>query len=207
MPRYWSNGSAKTSSVSFARALHAPKPYRRPIRILKSLSLPPVAVRTARLYDPGVQIQTGKRVRIRVHLEAVGGATIEDSVVEYIHGSGKMLPGLESALVGLEQGSNKGGVLPAEQAFGNPALSPHKRMKRAEFPADARLKAGERFAAKGANGLEVVLFIDRMEGDDVDVQLLHPLADKDIKYTVEVLSVTDPQPPPVPAEALPLEDT
>jgi FKBP-type peptidyl-prolyl cis-trans isomerase 2 len=160
----------------------------------------------ARVYDRAVQVQSGKRVRIRVHLEAVGGATIEDSLVEYIQGSGKMLPGLESALVGLAPGSSKGGVLPAKQAFGNPALSPHKKMKRAEFPADARLKTGERFAAKGANGLEVVLYINRIDGDDVEVQLLHPLADKDIKYDVEVLSVTDPEPPPVPADALKLDD-
>jgi FKBP-type peptidyl-prolyl cis-trans isomerase 2 len=52
----------------------------------------------------------------------------------------------------------------------------------------------------------VVLFIHKIDGDNVDVQLLHPLADQDIKYDVEVLSVTDPAPPPVPAEALNLED-
>jgi len=159
------------------------------------------------VYDGLVQIETGKRVRIRVHLEAIGGATIEDSEVEYIQGSGKMLPGLESALVGLAQDAKKEGVLKAEEAFGNPALSAHKKMSRNEFPKEATLTAGERFAAKGLNGADVVLFIDRIDGDEVDVQLLHPLADKDIKYRVEVLSVTDPQPPPVPLEALKLEET
>jgi FKBP-type peptidyl-prolyl cis-trans isomerase 2 len=158
------------------------------------------------VYDHSVQIETGKRVRIRVHLEAVGGSTIEDSEVEYIQGGGKMLPGLESALLKLEQGAKKEGVLVAKEAFGNPALSPHKKMKRGEFPKEVSLKAGERFAAKGVNGAEVVLFIDAINGDDVDVQLLHPLADKDIRYRVEVLRVTDPQPPPMPAEALSLDD-
>ena len=142
-----------------------------------------------------------------MHLEAPGGETIEDSVVEYIHGSGKMLPGLESALTGLEKGARKAGLLRAREAFGNPALSPHKKMSRGEFPKDAALKAGERFAAKGLNGVDVVLFIDRIDGEEVDVQLLHPLADKDIKFDVEVLSVTDPAPPPMPAEALASEDT
>jgi FKBP-type peptidyl-prolyl cis-trans isomerase 2 len=159
------------------------------------------------VYDDKVQIEAGKRIRLRVHLEVVGGQTIEDSVVEYIQGGGKMLPGLEEVLAGLEQGAKKDGVLRAAQAFGNPALSPHKTMKRSEFPADAALKEGERFAAKGVNGADVVLLINRLEGDDsVDVQLLHPLSDKDIKYAVEVLSVTDPVPPPMPVEALKLED-
>ena len=141
-----------------------------------------------------------------MHLEAVGGATIEDSEVEYIQGSGKMLPGLEKALATLEQGAKKEGVLRATEAFGNPALSPHKKMKRAEFPADATIKAGERFAAKGVNGADVVLATDAVHGDEVDVRLLHPLADKDIRYKVEVLRVTDPQPPPMPGDALELEE-
>ncbi len=149
-----------------------------------------------------MKIENGRRVRIRVHLAVAGGETLEKSVVEYIQGGGKMLPGLEAALLGLEKGAKKEGTLKAKEAFGNPALSPHKKMNRNEFPADARLTAGERFAAKGLNGTDVVLAIDKIDGDEVDVQLLHTLADKDVHYEVEVLSVTDPAPPPVPAEAL-----
>ena len=156
------------------------------------------------MYDSPVQIDSGKRVRIRVQLDVVGGETIEKSEVEYVQGSGKMLAGLEAALEGLEKGAKKEGVLRSRDAFGNPGVSPHKTMKRSEFPKEAALVAGGRFSAKGVNGAEVVLAIERLDGDDVHVQLLHPLADKDIKYTVEVLSVTDTAPPPVPAEALEL---
>jgi peptidylprolyl isomerase len=143
---------------------------------------------------------------MRVHLAIVDGATIEDSVVEYIQGSGKMLPGLEAALVGLQGGAKKQGVLRAPQAFGDPVHSPHKTMKRTEFPREAQLAAGERFAAKGVNGVDVVLLVQEIKGEEVVVQLLHPLADKDLEYNVEVLSVTDPHPPPVPADALKVED-
>jgi FKBP-type peptidyl-prolyl cis-trans isomerase 2 len=153
-----------------------------------------------------VQIEKGRRVRIRVHLAVVGGDTLEKSVVEYIQGGGKMLPGLEAALQGLEKGAKKEGVLKAKEAFGNPALSPHKKMKRSEFPKDAQLKAGERFAAKDLQGSDVVLAIEKVDGDTIDVQLMHALGDKDISYDVEVLNVTDPAPPPVPVEALKIEE-
>jgi FKBP-type peptidyl-prolyl cis-trans isomerase SlyD len=153
-----------------------------------------------------VQIENGRRVRIQVNLAVVGGAPIEQSVVEYIQGSGKMLPGLEAVLNGLSNGAKKEGILPARAAFGDPSHSPHKTMKRSEFPRDAQLKVGEHFTAKGINGVDVVLFIKGLGDDDVDVQLVHPLADKDISYSVEVLSVTDPAPPPMPAEALKLEE-
>ena len=159
-----------------------------------------------RVYDQQVQIEAGKRVRIRVTLAVPDGETIEQSVVEYIQGSGKMLPGLEAVLGGLESGAHKDGVLRAKDAFGDPSHSPHKTMKRSEFPPDAQLRTGERFAAKGVNGADVVLFIKGIDGEDVDAQLLHPLADKDIQYSVDVLNVTDPAPPPMPAEAFKLED-
>jgi FKBP-type peptidyl-prolyl cis-trans isomerase SlyD len=158
------------------------------------------------VYDREVQIEAGKRVRIQVNLTVVDGDPLEESVVEYIQGSGKMLPGLEAVLEGLESGAKKDGVLRADKAFGDPSHSPHKTMNRSEFPAEVQLKAGERFAAKGLNGADVVLFIRGINGDDVDAQLLHPLADKDIRYSVEVLNVTDPAPPPMPAEALKLEE-
>jgi FKBP-type peptidyl-prolyl cis-trans isomerase 2 len=156
------------------------------------------------VYDHLVRIDNGRRVRIHVTLAVVGGETIEKNEVEYIHGSGKMLPGLEAALEGLEAGARKQGVLEARHAFGDPALSPRKTMKRSEFPKDTRIVAGGKFSAKGANGADVVLSIAEIDGDAVQVQLLHPLADKDIEYTVEVLSVTETAPPPVPADALDL---
>jgi FKBP-type peptidyl-prolyl cis-trans isomerase 2 len=153
-----------------------------------------------------VKIEKGRRVTLKVDLSVVGGAQLEKSTVEYIQGGGAMLPGLENILEGLEKGAKKEGVLKAKDAFGNSAMHPTKQMTRAEFPKEANIKPGERFVAKGMDDkMNVVLDIQKVSGDTVDVKLVHPLADKDIKYTVEVLQVSDPRPPPVPAEALDLE--
>lgn len=154
-----------------------------------------------------VKIAKGKRVRLKVHLSVAGGADLEKNVVEYVHGGGTMLSGLEAVLAGLEKGATREGVLKAKDAFGNPASHPVKRMKRTEFPKDARLVEGERFAARGADGLNVVMLIEKLVGDDVQVRLVHPLAESDIAYKIEVLAVTDPSPPPLPATALRLEES
>jgi FKBP-type peptidyl-prolyl cis-trans isomerase SlyD len=155
-----------------------------------------------------VKIEKGRRVRVRVHLSVVGGDTLEKSVVEYIQGSGKMLPGLEKELAGLEKGAKKSGVIKAKNAFGDPSMHPVKKMKRAEFPKGQKIQAGEQFVAASDDKLHmnVILRIEKVQGDDVEVRLVHPLANKDIKFEAEVLAVTDPAPPPVPAAALKLED-
>lgn len=154
-----------------------------------------------------MKIEKGRRVRLKVELTA-GSDVIEKSTVEFVHGGGTMLPGLEALLVGLEPGATREGVLPAKDAFGSPAMRQVKKMKRSEFPADAKLEKGMKFAAKGAdNKLDVILQIEKVDGNDVELHLLHALAEKDISYKLEVVQVTDPRPPPVPVAALKLEET
>ncbi len=117
-----------------------------------------------------------------------------------------MLAGLEKVLLGLEKGARREGVIKAQDAFGNPEMHPLKKMKRAEFPKDVKLEVGEKLVAKGVNDMNVVLRIEKVTGDDVEVRLVHPLAEKDIKYSAEVIQVSDPRPPPMPAQALELEE-
>src|SRR5262245_10742812 len=100
-----------------------------------------------------------------------------------------MLPGIEAVLAGLEKGAKRQGVSTAKAAFGNPAMQPLKKMKRSECPKDAKIQAGEQMVAKGVNDMNVVLRIEQVRGDEVDVRLVHPLAEKDIKYAVEVVQV------------------
>ncbi|CAN5886078.1 hypothetical protein BH11MYX3_BH11MYX3_40170 [soil metagenome] len=153
-----------------------------------------------------MKIEKGRRVTLKVDLSVAGGQQLEKSQVEFVQGSGAMLVGLERVLEGLEKGAKREGVLKAKDAFGNPAMHPLKKMKRNEFPKDLALKPGEQMVAKGINDLNVILRIEKVTGDDVDVRLVHPLAEKDIKYAIEVVQVTDPRPPPMPVGAMELEE-
>lgn len=143
---------------------------------------------------------------MKVHLAVAGGDTLEKNVVEYIQGSGTMLAGLEKVLEGLEKGAKREGTLKAKEAFGNPDMHPIKNIKRSEFPKDAPLTVGERLVARGADGMNVIMHVTKVGADEVETRLVHPLAEKDIRYEVEILSVTDPKPPPLPVKALKLDE-
>lgn len=149
-----------------------------------------------------MKIEKGKRVRLKVRLQVVDGDVLEESVVEYFQGAGTMIAGLEKAVEGLTAGQKKEGVIPAADAFGDPSRQPRKTLARTEFPADAKLSKGTEFQAKAEKGQDVVLRVEDVRDKEVDVRLVHPLASKDINYQVEVLSVTDPTPPPLPASAV-----
>lgn len=155
-----------------------------------------------------MKIEKGRRVTLKVDLSVSGGQQLEKSTVEYIQGAGTMLSGLEKVLEGLEKGAKRDGVLKAKDAFGNPAMHPTKHMKKSEFPPDAKLTVGEKLVAASddKSKMNVIIQIAKVSGDDIEVRLVHPLAEKDIKYSVEVVQVTDPRPPPMPAKALKLEE-
>jgi FKBP-type peptidyl-prolyl cis-trans isomerase 2 len=158
-------------------------------------------------YGGVVKIEKGRRVRLKARLAVEGGEVIEESVVEYFHGAGTMLAGIEKVLEGVEKGTKKKGSIPPHDAFGNEDQQPIKKIPRAEFPADAQLEVGSSFAAKGVNGQDVLLKVVKADDKEVEVRLVHPLAEKTITYDVEVLSVTDPTPPPLPVAALKLSES
>lgn len=153
-----------------------------------------------------VKIEKGNRVRIKVLLEVEGGDVIEQSAVEYFQGAGTMLPGLEEVLEGLAVGAKRDGTIPPERAFGAAQHQHPKVIPRSEFPAEVELAPGAEFAAKGANGQDVLLRVEEIGDGQVHAKLLHPLHDKTIRYEVEVLSVTHPSPPPLPADAVAADD-
>ena len=151
-----------------------------------------------------MKIEKGRRVTLKVDLAVAGGAQLEKSTVEFVQGSGKLLPALEAVIEGLQKGDKRDGTLKAKDAFGNPALHPLKKMKRSEFPKDAKLTPGEKLVAASDDKakMNIILKIEKVEGDDVEVRLVHPLAEKDLTYKLEVVNVTDPRPPPPPAKAI-----
>lgn len=149
-----------------------------------------------------MKIEEGKRVQLRIKLATEQGETIEENEIQYIQGAGTILPGLEEELAGLETGAAKSGTIPPDRAFGSPDHRVQKTIPRSEFPADAELQAGARFGAKGANGQDVILRVLESGSEEVSAELIHPLADATVAYEAEILAVTDPNPPPVPADAV-----
>ena len=163
-----------------------------------------------------MKIANGNKVRISFELKVKGGEVIESSEkngsLDYVHGTGRMLPALEKRLEGMAVGEEKKGTIPASEAFPEKDL-PTKQMLKKEFPAGEKLDVGRVFEAKGFDGKPVSFKIVKVTGNDVMVRFLHPLQGKDLEFQVKVLGIDDPKskrresvaPPPPPAAALDVE--
>ena len=145
-----------------------------------------------------MKVSAGCSVRIEVELKVKGGEVIESSAksgpIEYRHGSGQMLVGLEKQLEGLEAGAEKSGVLAPDVAFGTDESQPTMKLPRAEFPKDAKIAPGDRFEAKGPTGTPMMLSVIEVDEKAVTARVVHPLAGKEIEFKVKVVSVKPPLP-------------
>src|SRR5262245_13316237 len=154
-----------------------------------------------------MKIARGMVAELEYELKIKGGGVLESSArtgpLRYVHGDGKMLPGLEKRLEGLAPGDERSGESPAREAFGTEERLPIKEGPAAGVRVGAALGAGSVVERKDpALASQVRFKIISIANDVATVRLPHPLVGRDIEYRVKVLAVRDPSarsvPPPVP---------
>lgn len=142
-----------------------------------------------------MKVEQGKKVTIEYELAVDGGDVLESSEgrgpLEYVHGGGAMLKGLEDRMDGMGQGEEKEGVIPAAEAYGTEETLPTTELPRSEFPEDVEVEVGKSFEAKDQAGNPVKFTAIEVDDEQVTVRFEHPLAGKDIRFKVKVLEIAD----------------
>lgn len=109
----------------------------------------------------------------------------------YLHGVGQIVPGLEEALEGLLVGAKKKVKVSPEDGYGIVEEQLRTSATRAQFPDDADLHVGMRFAADVGGGQPIVFTVTQLDGDNISLDGNHPLAGETLNFDVEVLSVRE----------------
>lgn len=111
----------------------------------------------------------------------------EGEPIEYVHGYGMLVPGLEAALAGMKPGDAKKITVAADEGYGERDEELMLEIERGEFP--ATVQPGDEFVAASPDGEEVVLQVVEVNEDGVLVDANHPLAGMTLHYEIEVKSV------------------
>ena len=142
-----------------------------------------------------MKVEKGKKIKMEYELSVDGGDLLESSEtrgpLEYFHGEGRMLAGLERQIEGLEVNDEKEGLIPAAEAYGTEDSLPTSAVSRSEFPEGADVKEGASFEARGPDGNPIQFTVVEIDDETVTVRFNHPLAGKDIRYRVKILNIED----------------
>ncbi len=143
-------------------------------------------------------IGNGKVVSIHYTLSDGGGKVLDSSEgeepMEYLHGAGNIVPGLEKALEGKKAKDSLKAVVSPEDGYGEREDGEPQAVPREAFPADADLEVGMEIAAEDDDGDLTPLWIVGVSKDHVMVDKNHPLAGETLHFAVEVVSVRDATP-------------
>jgi len=143
-------------------------------------------------------VENNKVVTITYKASSREGKVLESSDysgnLDYIHGQGFLVPGMEKALEGKKAGDKIDEMLKAADAFGVYEDAMIFGINRADFAvSDEELKVGLEFQAEIKGDVRFCR-VDKIEGDKVIINANHPYAGMDIRFEAEILGIREPSP-------------
>ena len=136
-------------------------------------------------------IQKGKKVKLEYTL-FVGGKVFDTSKgnepLEYVHGSGQIIPGLEHSLEGLKPGDEKKLHVGPDDAYGPIQPQAILQVPREQIQ-DETVEVGMILSARNANGQTMQGIVTEVNESSVTVDFNHPLAGKELYFEIIVIDV------------------
>lgn len=109
------------------------------------------------------------------------------SPLEYLHGQGNIIPGLEKALVGMSAGDEKEVMVQAAEAYGEVDMDAFQIVPRSTFPEDMDLEEGMGLNLRDAqSGQPVQATIAEIRDEGVMLDFNHPLAGETLHFQVKI---------------------
>jgi len=131
-------------------------------------------------------------VGIEYEVKEAGSNEVVDSnkgaqPLEFITGKGHIIPGLENALVGMNEGESADILVKAADAYGDVNPEAVQTLPREQFEG-VDLKEGMTLYGQGEDGQTVQVTVKSFNDKEVTIDFNHPLAGKDLMFSVKVLS-------------------
>ncbi len=142
-----------------------------------------------------MKIRNGCVVLMHYTLTNDAGELIDTSIgyepLEYVHGEGEIVPGLEAFLDGEDVGfAGKVSVAP-EDAYGEHNVGLLLAAQKENFPDDMELAVGMQVQTELPDGTLAVFQVTEVLESGIKLDANHPLAGKTLHFDIEVLDVQD----------------
>ncbi|MES9869918.1 MAG: peptidylprolyl isomerase [Sedimenticola sp.] len=142
-----------------------------------------------------MQIEKYRAVVLNYTARDDSGEVIDSSEVDgpirYIHGTEDLIPGLENALEGHEQGEKLSVDVPVADAYGPRDDKLVEAVPRANFEGVSNISPGMKFQTEMDDGTPMIVTVTAVDDKHVTVDGNHPLAGKNLHFELEIVEVRD----------------
>ncbi|MCA0927844.1 FKBP-type peptidyl-prolyl cis-trans isomerase [Ruegeria profundi] len=139
------------------------------------------------------EIKQGDTVRIHYKGTLLDGNVFDSSEgrdpLEFVVGSGQIIPGLDTAMPGLTAGEKKRVEIACVDAYGpiNPAM--RQQIPREGIPDDIPLDLGTQLQMQAPDGQALPVTVVDVDDATVTLDANHPLAGQDLIFDIEVVLI------------------
>ena len=139
-----------------------------------------------------LQIEMGTKVILHFALTLEDGTVIDSNFerepATFAVGDGNLLPGFESALIGLVDGDEKDFIITPENAFGQHNPQNVQQVERGNFD-EKELEIGAMFSFQNGDG-ELPGVVVELQDQHIMIDFNHPLAGKAIVFKVKIITIS-----------------
>ena len=136
-------------------------------------------------------IENGKVVSVHYVGKFTDGEVFDSSEgrepLQFQVGSGQLIPGFESAIIGKVVGDKVTANIAPEEGYGLVREDLNVSVPLDKMPGD--VEVGQALEAQGDNGQSAQVFVKEVNEDNVIIDGNHPLAGKDLVFEIEVVEI------------------
>ena len=136
--------------------------------------------------------KTGDTVRVHYTLKLADGTVYDTSIgsepLEFTIGQGKVIPGFEQAVIGMQVGETKTFTVPADQAYGQRQEDLIIEVDRDQLSPDINPEVG--MMLQGSQGIVTIIEVTETT---IKVDANHPLAGQDLTFDIEIIEIRESQ--------------
>jgi len=141
-----------------------------------------------------MKVENNKVVQMHYHLTDADKNVLDSSKgrepLAYIHGIGNIIPGLEKQLTGKEVGDKVAAVVEPAEAYGERDENLMQIVPMSGFQGDEELQVGMQVQVGTERG-PAIASVAKIEGEDVTLDINHPLAGLTLHFDVEIMDIRD----------------
>ena len=141
------------------------------------------------------KVESGLFVSVDYTGKLDNGDVFDSSVgrqpLEVQMGSGSVLPGFESALMGMSLNETKTFTLSPEDAHGHRDDSRMHNFPKSDIPAGMEPEVGQILMLSTQQGQQIPARVDSIDEDKVIFDLNHPLAGKSLTFNIKVVDISE----------------
>ena len=109
--------------------------------------------------------------------------------LQYLHGHGNIVPGLESQIAGRRLGDRFNAEVAPEDGYGIHDPDRVVQAPRGAFPDDVELAPGMQFQTEDEDGDPMTVVVTAVGDEEVTIDTNHPLAGKTLSFDIQVAAI------------------